>query len=258
MDTFELGLAGKIAVVTGASEGLGRATAERLARYGVKLAICARRLPVLEAAAATLRQRTGADVLAQPCDVTQPAQIEAFVAAVVARWGGVDILVNNAGTSAAAPFGDVSDAQWQADWDLKLMAAVRFYRAIIPLMQRRGGGRIVNVTTIGGKAPMARALPTTVTRAAGINLTKSLATEYATDKILVNTICLGVAKSAQLERRTGPEGEAFRQALLRRIPLGRFGEAEEFADLVAFLCSTRANYITGTAINFDGGMSATV
>ncbi len=258
MDPFDLGLAGKIALVTGASQGLGRATAERLARCGVHLAICARRPAVLAQAAADLRQVAGGEVLALPCDVSQPAQIEAFVAATVTRWGGVDILVNNAGTSAAAPFLDVSDAQWQADWDLKLMAAVRFCRLVIPGMQRRGGGRIVNVTTIGGKAPTARALPTSVTRAAGINLTKSLATEYAADKILVNTICLGVAKSAQWDRRTGPEAEAFRQTVLRRIPLGRFGEAHEFADLVAFLCSDRASYITGTAINFDGGMSATV
>ena len=258
MNAYELELSGKVAVVTGASEGLGRATAERLAQSGVKLAICARRVPVLEAAAAAIRQRTGAEVFAQPCDVTQPAQIEAFVTAVVERWGGVDILVNNAGTSAAAAFLDVSDAQWQTDWDLKLMAAVRFCRLVIPLMQRRGGGRIVNVTTIGGKAPTARALPTSVTRAAGINLTKSLATEYAADNILVNTICLGVAKSAQWERRTGPEAEALRQSFVRRIPLGRFGEPAEFADLVAFLCSARASYLTGTAINFDGGMSAMV
>ena len=258
MDTFNLGLSGKVAVITGASEGLGRATAERFARCGAKVAMCARRQAVLASAAEQIQQMTGADIFAMPCAVTQPAEVEAFVTATVARWGGVDILVNNAGTSAAAAFVDVTDAQWQADLDLKLMAAVRFCRLTIPHMQRRGGGRIVNVTTIGGKAPAARSLPTSVTRAAGINLTKSLATEYAVDKILVNTICLGVAKSAQWERRKGPEAEAHRSQVEKRIPLGRFGEAEEFADLVAFLCSDRAAYITGTAINFDGGMSATV
>jgi len=128
-------------------------------------------------------------------------------------------------------------------------------------MKRRGGGRIINVTTIGGKTPAARSLPTSVTRAAGINLTKSLAAEYAVDKILVNTICLGVVKSAQWKRRMkDSDVETFYREMAEKlsIPLGRFGEAHELADLVAFLCSERAAFITGTAINFDGGMSATV
>jgi NAD(P)-dependent dehydrogenase (short-subunit alcohol dehydrogenase family) len=123
-------------------------------------------------------------------------------------------------------------------------------------MKTRGGGRIVNVTTVGGKAPAARALPTSVTRAAGINLTKSLANEYAPDRILVNTICLGLVKSAQWERRAKSDLEGYYREAAKRVPVGRMGEAEEFADLVAFLVSDRAAYITGTAINFDGGMSA--
>ncbi|OLD25724.1 MAG: short-chain dehydrogenase, partial [Candidatus Rokubacteria bacterium 13_1_40CM_2_70_45] len=208
MDVLELGLAGKVAIVTGASEGLGRATAERFARSGAKVAMCARRKEVLERAADLIRRATGADLLAVTCDVTRPDQIEAFVAATVARWGGVDILVNNAGTSAAAGFEEVDDATWQTDIDLKLMAAIRLCRLVIPHMKRRGGGRIVNVTTVGGKAPAARALPTSVTRAAGINLTKSLANEYAADRILVNTICLGVVKSGQWERRIKGDPEA--------------------------------------------------
>src|SRR3989454_12383090 len=113
------------------------------------------------------------------CDVTRPDQIEAFVAATVARWGGVDILVNNAGTSAAAGFAEVDDATWEADIELKLMAAVRLCRLVIPHMRRRGGGRIVNVTTVGGKAPAARALPTSGTRAAGVNPAQALAHEDA-------------------------------------------------------------------------------
>ncbi len=260
MDVLELGLAGKVALVTGASEGLGRATADRFARSGAKVAMCARHKDVLERAADAIRHATGADLLAQTCDVTRPDQVEAFVAAAVARWGGVDILVNNAGTSAAAGFADVDDGQWQADFDLKVMAAIRLCRLVIPHMKRRGGGSIVNVTTVGGKAPAARALPTSVTRAAGINLTKSLANEYAADTIRVNTICLGVVKSGQWERRMKGDPEAFYREMAekRRVPLGRFGEAHEFADLVAFLCSERAAYITGAAINFDGGLSAAV
>src|SRR5207247_7305989 len=115
MDVLELGLAGRVAIVTGASEGLGRVTADRFARSGARVAMCARRKDVLERAADTIRRATGADLLALTCDVTRPDQVEAFVAATVARWGGVDILVNNAGTSAAAGFEQVDDAQWQAD-----------------------------------------------------------------------------------------------------------------------------------------------
>jgi len=126
---------------------------------------------------------------------------------------------------------------------------------VIPHMKRRGGGRIVNVTTVGGKAPAARSLPTSVTRAAGINLTKSLANEYAADRICVNTICLGVVKSAQWERRAKGDPEAFYREMVekRRVPLGRFGEAHEFADLAAFLCSERASWITGACFDVDGG-----
>ena len=258
MDALELGLSGKIAIVTGASEGLGRACAERFARSGARVAMCARRKDVLERAAGAIRAATGADLLALPTDVARAAEVEAFVKATVDRFGGVDILVNNAGTSAAAGFEQVDDATWQADIDVKLMAAVRFCRLVIPHMKRRGGGRIVNVTTVGGKAPAPRSLPTSVTRAAGINLTKSLAHEYAADRILVNTICLGIVKSAQWERRLQGDPQAFYRdvAKKRNIPLGRVGEAAEFADLVAFLAYERAGYITGTAINFDGGMSA--
>jgi NAD(P)-dependent dehydrogenase (short-subunit alcohol dehydrogenase family) len=255
---LDLGLGGKVAIITGGSEGLGRATAERFAREGARVAICARRKDVLGRAADGIRKATGGEVLAQPADVTQVADIEAFVNAAVARFNGVDILVNNAGTSSAAPFASVDDATWQRDFDLKVMGAIRFCRLVIPLMKQRGGGRIINVTTVGGKAPAARALPTSLTRAAGINLTKSLANEHAADRILVNTVCLGLVKSAQWERRAKGDLDAYYREAAKRVPVGRVGEAEEFADLVAFLASERAGYITGTAINFDGGMSAVV
>src|SRR6266851_2491822 len=188
---LDLGLTGRVAIVTGGSEGLGRATAMRFAQEGCHVVICARRKDVLERAAEAIRKQTGVHVLARPADV------EAVVNATLAAHGGVDILVNNAGTSSAGPFEKVDDATWAADIEVKLMAAVRFCRLVIPQMKKRGGGRIVNVTTVGGKVPVARSLPTSVTRAAGINLTKSLANEYAPDHILVNTVCLGLVKSAQ-------------------------------------------------------------
>ena len=260
MDTLELGLKGKVAIITGGSEGLGKATAERFAKSGAKVAICARRADVLDATAKEL-EKTGADVLAMSTDVTKNDQVEKLVNAVVGRWGGVDVLLNNAGTSQAASFLDVSDETWTYDWDLKVMGAIRFCKLVVPLMKKRGGGAIINVTTIGGKTPLAKALPTSMTRAAGINLTKSLSKEYAADQIRVNTICLGVVKSAQWTRRfKGGDVEAFYadMAKQRGVPLGRLGEAEEFADLVAFLASDRAKWITGTAVNFDGGAAAAV
>src|SRR2546425_3870992 len=195
---LELGLKGKAAIVTGGSEGLGRATADRLAREGVRVAICARRKDVLEQTAEAIRHTTGGEVFAQPADVTRPDDVEAFVRAVVGRFGGVDILVNNAGTSAAAGFEKVDDAAWQTDIDLKLMAAVRFCRLVIPIMKQRGGGRIVNVTTIGGKAPRPQALPTSVTRAAGVNLTQSLGLEDRAGPIPLTTVYLRTATGRPL------------------------------------------------------------
>jgi 3-oxoacyl-[acyl-carrier protein] reductase len=256
---MELGLTGKIALVTGGSDGLGRATAQRLASEGCKVAICARREGYLEAAATAIAQATSAEVLPSCADVTSAADIDALVSATVKRFGGVDILVNNAGTSAAASLEALDDETWRRDIDLKLMAAVRLCRRVIPIMRERGGGSIVNATIIGGKAPAARSLPTSVTRAAGINLTKSLANEYAGANIRVNTICIGLLKSTQWQRRAGnrPVEELYAE-MAARVPLGRIGEAEEYADLVAFLVSERAAYITGSAINLDGGMSPVV
>ena len=223
---LELELKGKVAIISGGSDGMGRAAAERLASEGVKVGICARRKDHLERAAEEIRKATGGEVLAVPADVSRAADVEAVVKAVADRWGGVDILLNNAGTSNANAFEAVDDATWQADFDLKVMGAVRFCRLAIPHMKRRGGGQIVNVTVVGGKAPSARALPTTLSRAAGINLTKSLANEYAADGIRVNTICIGLVRSAQIDRRAKDgDLEAHYAGLAKRVPLGRVAHA---------------------------------
>jgi NAD(P)-dependent dehydrogenase (short-subunit alcohol dehydrogenase family) len=256
---LDLELEGKIALITGGSDGLGYATAARLAAEGARVVICARRANRLEAAAAELRAASGGEVKAVVADVARAGDCRRLVEETVAALGGLDILVNNAGTSAAKGLLEVDDDAWQADIELKLMAAVRLCRAAIPLMRERGGGAIVNATIVGGKAPAARALPTSVTRAAGINLTKSLANEFAAEQIRVNTICIGLIESAQWPRRAGdrPLAELYAE-MGKRVPLGRMGKAEEYADLVAFLVSARAGFITGTAINLDGGMAATV
>ncbi|MYA06710.1 MAG: SDR family oxidoreductase [Holophagales bacterium] len=258
---LELGLDGKVAIVTGGSDGMGLATAQRLVSEGARVAICARRAENLERAADQLRAVGGGDVLAQAADVTSAGDVERFIEAVTTEFGGVDILINNAGASAAQGLEALGDDAWMADIELKVMGAVRFCRGVVPSMRERGGGAIVNATIGGGKAAPARALPTSVTRAAGINLTKSLANELAADNIRVNTICIGLIKSEQWVRRAEGQGvdvESIYEAMGKRVPLGRVGEAEEYADLIAFLVSERGAYITGTAINLDGGLCPVV
>ena len=256
---FDLGLEGKIAIVTGGSDGLGLATAERLAAEGAKVVVCARREDYLQRAVEGISDRTGGELLAVRADVSIAVDIEKLVDSALDRFGGVDILVNNAGKSAAAGLEEVSDDEWQDDLNLKVMGAVRACRRVVPIMRERGGGAIVNATIVGGKAPAARALPTSVSRAAGINLTKSLANEYATAGIRVNTVCIGLLKSEQWVRKAGNKNpEDLYRELSVQVPLGRVGESEEYADLVAFLVSERAAYITGVAVNIDGGMSAAV
>ncbi|HLZ69731.1 MAG TPA: SDR family oxidoreductase [Dehalococcoidia bacterium] len=260
---MELGLRDTVALVTGGSEGIGKAAAAELAREGARVAICARRADVLEAAAAEVRTAGGGDVLAVPADVRKPEELARCVETVRETFGPITRLVNNAGTSAAGPFESVGDEDWYADLDLKLMAAIRTTRLIVPQMREAGGGRIVNITNIGAKQPGARSLPTSVSRAAGIALTKALSKELARDQILVNTVCIGLVKSAQLERRAVasfpdlPLDQAWAR-LGENVPLGRVAEASEVGALIAFLCSARAAYITGVAINFDGGSSGVV
>lgn len=260
---MDLGLRGKVALITGGSEGIGRATALRLAQEGAGIAIAARRPYVLETTATAIREATGADVLAVPTDVTQPDELRHFVEAAAEHFGRIDILVNNAGRSFARHFDEVSDEDWEADLQLKLMAAIRASRLVIPHLRRAGGGRIINVVMIGGKQPGPRSVPTSVSRAAGIALTKALSKDLAADRITVNAVCVGLIKSAQHERTWQREGspptlEEWYAERGTTIPLGRVGEAEEVGDLIAFLASDRAAYITGTAINIDGGTSAVV
>jgi NAD(P)-dependent dehydrogenase (short-subunit alcohol dehydrogenase family) len=260
---MDLGLAGKAAIVTGGSAGIGRAVASRLAQEGARVVICARRAEPLEQAAAGLREDSGGEVLAVPADVSQDGDVRRLVEQAVERFGRLDILVNNAGTSAASPFANVDDATWQADLDLKLFAAIRTIRLAIPHLAEAGGGSIVNVVNIGAKAPPANSVPTSVSRAAGIALTKALSKELAPQNIRVNAVCIGMIKSDQWVRRAASLGQDLDQyynavTRERAIPLGRVGEAEEVGDLVAFLVSQRGRYITGTAINIDGGTSAVV
>ena len=260
---MDLGLTGKVAIITGGSEGIGFASALSLSREGARVAIAARRQDVLDAAAERIRTETGGEVLTVPTDVRDEAQVKAMIERVASQWGTVDILVNNAGTSAAAKFENVSDETWEGDLGIKVYGAIYCARAVVPLMRQAGGGRIVNITTPGGKAPGAGSLPTSLARAAGLALTKAMSKDYAADNILVNSVCIGLIKSGQHERRYEAAQERnpsqtldeFYDAMGARVPLGRVGEAREAGDLICFLASERASYITGTAVNVDGGTS---
>jgi 3-oxoacyl-[acyl-carrier protein] reductase len=262
---MDLGLIGKVAIVTGGSEGIGRATARSLAREGARVVICGRRAELLDRTANELAEQTGAEILPIAADVSQAPQVERLIAAAVERFGRLDILVNNAGTSRAAAFSSVSDDDWQADLDLKLFAAIRTCRLAAPHLKRAGGGSVTNVLNIGAKQPPAASLPTSVSRAAGMALTKALSRDLARDNIRVNAVLIGLIKSGQHERRwrannSGQSLEEFYASMAteRAIPLGRVGEAEEVGDLIAFLSSERASYLTGVAINADGGSSGVV
>lgn len=257
---MELGLKGKIAVVTGATEGIGRATAMKLAQEGAKIAICARRQAPLDQTAAEL-ETTGSEVLAVSADMSKTADIERFMKAVIDRFGRIDILVNNAGTSARGKFLEIDDQTWSADIELKVFGAIRCTRLAVPHMKKNGGGRIVNITISSAKQPGAESYPTSVSRAAGLALTKALSREYAPDNIRVNTVCIGKIKSGQHERRYTREGrsaEDYYKQTSRDIPLGRVGEAEEVASVITFLVSDAASYVTGTSVNLDGGISGTL
>lgn len=254
---------GRVAVITGASKGLGRAMTSAFARSGATVAMLARRGDVLEAAVAELRAE-GGEVRGYVCDVMRPDAIAAAWTKIVADLGKVDIVVNNAGVAAAKPFEAVSDADWQADLDLKLFAAIRLTRLALPGMKQRRWGRVINVLNTHAKAPAPNTSPTSVTRAAGMALTKVLATECAPHNVLVNALLVGLIDSDQWTRRHAQQGEnlSYEQFLdgmaKGRIPLGRFGAAAEFANVACFLCSEAGSYITGTAINVDGGMAPVV
>lgn len=254
---MELGLKGKVAIITGGTEGIGKATALTLAREGAKVAICARRKALLDATAAEIT-KAGGEALAVVADMSKAADCERFINETVKRFGRIDILLNNAGTSARGSFLELDDATWTADIELKVFGAIRCTRLAIPHMKKQGGGRIINITISGAKQPGAGSMPTSVSRAAGLAITKALSKEFAPDNILVNTICIGKIKSGQHERRYTKDGvsaDDYYAKIGKDIPLKRAGEAQEVANVIAFLASDAASYVTGTSINLDGGIS---
>ncbi|SKA13233.1 NAD(P)-dependent dehydrogenase, short-chain alcohol dehydrogenase family [Enhydrobacter aerosaccus] len=259
---------GRVAVITGASTGLGLAMAKEFAASGGSVAMLARKADALAQAKAEVQKaagKTNGKIETYSCDVSKAQPIADTWKQVVADFGKVDIVVNNAGISHAKPFDTVTDEDWQGDLDLKLFAAIRMIRLALPGMRERKWGRVLNILNIGAKAPTANSTPTSVSRAAGLALTKALSQENAPHNILVNAMLVGLIDSDQWVRRhktAAGQGKSYDEFLAGmakgRIPLGRMGKAEEFARMACFLCSDAGSYVTGVAINVDGGMSPVV
>jgi 3-oxoacyl-[acyl-carrier protein] reductase len=254
---MDLGLKGKVAIITGSSRGIGLETALYLVKEGAEVTICARNKKRLEEAQAHILEQTGQEVLLVEADVTKEQDCERIVSATIEKYGRLDILVNNAGTSQAHHFNEVGTELWQQDLDLKLFGAIRCSRQAVPHMRQVGGGAIVNVTAVIGKTPSAASLPTSVSRAAGMALTKAMSKDLGPDNIRVNTVCIGLIRSEQIEKKWKNESPELsweqysRQE--RQIPLGRIGNTDEAAKVITFLVSDAASYVTGTSVNIDGG-----
>lgn len=257
---MDLRLDGTVTLITGGTDGLGAALAERLVEEGGRVAICGRDPDRLAAAHERLAA-AGGDVVAVRADVTVPGEVEAFVGAALDSWGRVDALVNNAGRSATGLLADVGDDAWAEDLDLKVVAAVRATRLVVPYLVAGGGGAVLNVLAVAGKAPAAGSLPTAASRAAGLAVTKALSKELGPAGVRVNAVLIGVIESGQWRRRAEAQGRPVAELyaeLGAGVPLGRVGREEEFADLAAYLVSPRASYVTGAAVNLDGGLSPVV
>jgi 3-oxoacyl-[acyl-carrier protein] reductase len=254
---MDLGLKGKIALVTASSKGMGKACALGLAAEGARVVMCARTERDLNAAADEVRARTGSDVLAVPTDVTRADQVKALMARAVEAFGGVDVLVANAGGPPRGTFDEVTDEQWYGAFEVSLLSVVRLIREVLPGMRQRRWGRIITIQSSSVKQPIPGLDLSNGVRPGTAGLMKTLASDLGRDNILVNTVCPGRILTDRLlggARQAGLSPEAYAAQVGVDVPLGRVGTAEEFANVVVFLASERASYVTGVAVQVDGGL----
>jgi 3-oxoacyl-[acyl-carrier protein] reductase len=255
---MDLGLTDKIAIVTGSSRGLGLASAKSLAAEGCRVCVCARGEGRLREAAKEVAAAAGGDetVLAVIADVTQAEGVQSVIDRTVATFGGLDILVNNVGLGGGGGLLETSDEQWQEAFDYTLLPAVRASKLAVPHMQRRGGGVIVIIASIFGREAGGR-MTYNAMKAADISLAKSLAQQLAPSNIRVNSVSPGsiLFEGGSWWRRQQADPAGIAEFLMRELPFGRFGTPEEVGDVVAFVCSARATWISGTSIVVDGCQS---
>jgi 3-oxoacyl-[acyl-carrier protein] reductase len=258
---MDLGLQGKVAIVTGSSDGIGLTSAHTLAREGARVVLCARREPRLQEARDSILHATGAEVTAVQCDVRRLEDVRRLVSETVQRFGAIQILINNAGSVPAIKFAEVDDAQWYENLERKLMGYLRVTREVVPHVQKAGWGRIVNVAGTAGLEPSSTSMAVGLNNAAVLNWTKSLSLQYAADGILVTTVAPGSIETArQISNReheaqvTGKSVEELRAARVKDIPLRRLGRPQEVANLIVFLASECSSYMTGTCVTVDGGV----
>jgi NAD(P)-dependent dehydrogenase (short-subunit alcohol dehydrogenase family) len=260
---IDMRMDGRCALITGGSQGIGFAAAMNFMRAGASVAIVARRPDVLEQARQALVREGKGTAVGIAGDVSKADDCARIFATAEKELGRVDVLLNNAGTHSNGPFEAATDEIWQQDFDLKLFSAIRLARAAFPGMKARKWGRIVNVLNSGAKWQRHGSAPTSVTRAAGMALTKVLSNEGAAHNVLVNAVLVGLIQTDQWVRGHAKENkgrtmEEYLAEMAVRVPLGRIGTAEEFANMILFLASDAGSYVTGTAINVDGGMCPVV
>ena len=259
---MDLGLQGKVAIVTGSSDGIGYATALALAREGTRVVLCGRREPVLAEASERIARETSAELLAVPCDVQRLPDVQRLVTETMQRFGAIHILVNNAGSVPSMQFTEVDDAQWHQMLEGKLLSYIRVTREVVPHMRKAAWGRVINIAGGGGRQPTATGMAVGLNNAAVINWTKSLSLQYAVDGILVTTVAPGKIDTPRQIRNRVREAEIRGMTLdvlqgegVRDIPLKRVGCPEEVANVVVFLASECSSYMTGTCVAVDGGVT---